>query len=289
MIVNFDYSPERVAAIKAVPGRRYHPRGQYWTVPHTSEVVEQIQTLFTNDRVVVSAAARAIAGKLSLERMGEMVSKLDKELTLRGYSPRTRDTYRLHLQRFLRWLRQDPAIVCEEQLRDYLLEMLDEALSASYVRQARAVLVILYRDLLDQGEKVAELPSAKERKRLPDVLSREKVERLLRSTANLREETLLTVIYSAGLRTSEAIQLRPGDILSDRRQIRVRAGKGKKDRYTVLGDRTLALLRRYYQAYRPGEWLFPGRNPDQPMSRSSAQRIFRRARKACSKKGWAYY
>lgn len=278
LIVNFGYSPERVAAIKAVSGRRYHPEGKYWTVPHTAEAVEQIQALFTNDRVAVSAAVRAASAKLSVERINEVMSALDEELTLRGYSPKTRDNYRLHIQRFLRWLRRDPATASEEELRAYLLEMLDDGLSASYVRQARAALVIVYEGLLDQSERVAELPSAKEKRRLPTVLSREEVERLLKATSGLMGRALLTVIYSAGLRVGEAIQLRASDILSERGQVRVRSGKGKKDRYTVLADEAVDVLRMYYRIHRPREWLFPGRELGSHISQRTARRIFNRAK-----------
>jgi integrase/recombinase XerD len=100
----------------------------------------------------------------------------------------------------------------------------------------------------------------------------------LKATVNETEEALLAVIYSAGLRASEAIGLRVDDIRSERNQIRIRGGKGKKDRYTILADRTLSLLRTYYRAYRPGEWVFPGQDPGRHMSRSSARRIFERAR-----------
>jgi len=278
LIVQFPYSRERVAAIKAVSGRQWHPEGKYWTVPHTPEALERMRTLFTSDRVVVAAAVEAASPELPVARMNEIVTALDEELALRGYSGSTRDNYRLQTQRFLKWLRRDPATATAGELRAYLLDILDSGLSASYVRQARAALVVIYGNLLKQPEKVADLPSAKEDKGLPLVLSREEVKRLLKATANLREEALLAVIYSAGLRVSEAIRLRAEDILSDRRQLRIRGGKGKKERYTILGDKTLLLLRRYYRAYRPGEWLFPGKDAGTHVSRSSAQRIFERAR-----------
>ncbi|MCP4602994.1 MAG: tyrosine-type recombinase/integrase [Proteobacteria bacterium] len=277
LIVYFAYSTERVAVIRAVPGRRWHSEEKYWTVPHTPETLERMRDLFTSDRLVVAAAVEAASDELSVARVTEIVTALDKELTLRGYSTRTRDNYRLHTQRFLRWLKRDPASATEEDLQTYLINILDSGLSASYTRQARAVLSIIYEELLKQPDKVGDLPNTKADKTLPMVLSRVEVKRLLKATANLREEALLMAIYSAGLRTSEAIQLRISDLLSDRSQIRVRGGKGKKDRYTILADKTLHLLRTYYQVYRPGEWLFPGKRAGTHMSRSTAERIFERA------------
>lgn len=279
LIVQFPYSSERVAAIKAVPGRRWHPEEKYWTVPHTQEAIERMRALFTTDRVVMAAAVRAASSELSVGEVNKVVTALDEELTLRGYSDSTRDNYRLQLQRFLRWLRRDPATATKEELRAYLLDIMDNGLSASYMRQARAALVVVYESLLEQPEKVADLPSAKADKQLPTVLSREEVERLLKVTSSLMGEALLTLIYSAGLRVGEAIRLKASDILSDRGQIRVRGGKGKKDRYTVLADQALDVLRRYYRRRQPAERLFPGRDAGKHISERSARRIFNRAKK----------
>ena len=162
-------------------------------------------------------------------------------------------------------------------MRAYLLEVLDSGLSASYARQARAALVV-YEELLRQAEKAAGLPSAKGYKRVPAVLSWEEVNRLLEAATNLRAKTLLTVVCSAGLRVSEVICLRASDILSDRRQIRVEGGKGKKGRYAVLADETLGLPRTYYEVCRPKEGLFPGKEAGTPISQRTAQRFFERAK-----------
>jgi integrase/recombinase XerD len=277
LIIRFPYSPERVAAVRAVPGRRWHPEEKYWTVPHSPETLERVRSLFYSDRVVVAVAVEAASPELEVARVRELVRALDEEMTLRGYSPKTRETYGRHVQRFLKWLRRDPEMAEGEDVRAYLLDVVDSGLSASFVRQAQATLAILFRDILGQPDRVAHPPKFKSAKRVPLVLSEKQVLRLLRAASSLRDETLLTVIYSAGLRVGEAIRLRPEDILSDRGQIRVRGGKGKKDRYTVLAEKTLHLLREYYRAYRPVEWLFPGQTAGTHLSATSVRRAFRRA------------
>jgi integrase/recombinase XerD len=278
LIVRFGYSPQRVAAIKAVPGRRWHPEEKYWTVPHTPQALERMRSLFTDDRVILAAAVRAASPELKVAQFGKIVTALDEELALRGYSARTRESYRLQLHRFLRWLRRDPRTTTQEELRTYLLDIVDSGLSASYSRQARAALVFVFRNLLGQPRKVANLPSARGDQQLPIVLSREEVHRLLQATSSLMERALLTVIYSAGLRVSEAIKLRVTDILSDRGQIRVVGGKGKKDRYTVLAKKALPVLRAYYRQYRIQDLLFPSTKPGAHISARTAQRIFERAK-----------
>jgi len=181
---------ERVAVIRAMPGRRWHPEEKYWTVPHTPETLERMRTLFTSDRVVVAAAVEAASEELSVARVREIVRAVDEVLTLRGCSVNTRENYRLQIQRFLKWLRREPEMATEEDLKGYLLEVLDSGLSASYARQAQAALVVVYEELLRQPEKVAGLPSAKGYKRVPAVLSREEVNRLLEAATDLRAKEL---------------------------------------------------------------------------------------------------
>ena len=278
LTVQFPYSPERVAAIKKIPGREWHPHEKVWTVPCSPKVIEQIQLLFPKDHLAVAETVRAAFPNLPSDQVSPVMAALDEELTLRGYSPNTRDNYRLHMLRFLGWLRNEPSSAIVADLRAYLLEMLNSGLSASYVRQARAMLVVYYESVLKQPDKTADLPGAKSKKKLPLVLSKEEIQRLLMAADNLRGEIYLTVVYSAGLRASEAIRLRIEDILSDRYQIRVVGGKGDKDRYTILAERTLHLLRNYYQEYKPVDWLFPGQEPRSHISTSTAERILHQAR-----------
>jgi site-specific recombinase XerD len=112
---------------------------------------------------------------------------------------------------------------------------------------------------------------------LPTVLAREEVERLLNAVTNLKMRTAFITIYSAGLRISEAIALTARDIDSARMVICVRQGKGRKDRYTVLSNQLLGILRDYWHRTRPSYWLFPGLNPSRPMTKRALQVACRRA------------
>ncbi len=104
--------------------------------------------------------------------------------------------------------------------------------------------------------------------KLPTVLSVEEVQAMIKATTNLKHKTLIMVCYSAGLRLSELINLRLADVDSDRMQISVKGGKGKKDRYTLLSEKLLPLLREYFKAYRPKEYLFEGSDGGQYGERS---------------------
>jgi len=118
-------------------------------------------------------------------------------------------------------------------------------------------------------------------KKLPSILSEEEVVRLFDAAANLKHRVFLKLVYSAGLRLSEAISLRPEHIESDpsRMMIRVEQGKGRKDRYTLLSKTLLPELREYWQKYKPGEWLFPGYKPEKHMGSTSGHQAFSRAKK----------
>jgi integrase/recombinase XerD len=121
------------------------------------------------------------------------------------------------------------------------------------------------------------MPYPRKQKRLPVVLSREEVTTLLRAARNRKHRALLMTIYAAGLRVSEVVALELSDIDSARMLIRVRQGKGRKDRQVMLSPVLLQALREYARWYRPALWLFPGANPEQPLRVASVQKVCKEA------------
>jgi site-specific recombinase XerD len=184
----------------------------------------------------------------------------------------------LQVKWFLEWFRQDPAKATNQDVKDYILWNIDQGRSASHIRQGKAALAVLYQDVVKLPLVVENLPYLKNPKSVPIVLSKAEVERLLAASEDLKQKSLISLAYSAGLRVGEVIRLKVTDILSDRGQIRIRNGKGDKDRYTLLADQTLKTLREYYRIEHPKDWLFPGIIPGQPMSVSAAERSFQRVR-----------
>lgn len=130
--------------------------------------------------------------------------------------------------------------------------------------------------MLGGRRKVYLIERPREEKFLPEVLSQEEVTALLNATDNLKHKAVLMTIYSGGLRISELINLKIKDIDSDRMQIRIEQAKGKKDRYTLLGQKTLEVLRSYVKQYQPREWLFEGVNHG-PYSETSIKKALRTA------------
>ncbi len=240
-------------------------------MPHTEGMVERLLALFEGEKVEIDPALRPLDT--------DVLTAVEQELTLRGYSPKTHKAYRLQIERFLRRV-PTPQAAQEDDVRAYVLALnRDESLSASYVNQAISAIRFLYRRVLHRPEVAQNLPRPRGRRSLPVVLSREEMVRLLRAVENLKHRAILMVVYAAGLRVSEVVKLRVSDIDQDRRQIRVRQGKGKKDRYTVLSEVALAAIREYRDVYRPTDWLFPGARPGKHLTARTAEHVFEAALK----------
>jgi integrase/recombinase XerD len=210
--------------------------------------------------------------------MGALYDQMKMDLELKNFSPKTVTCYLTCMVNFVRHYGRSPVEMGEEEIRKYLHYLIHEKkASQSIINQAYSAMKFFYETTLGRVWNATRIPRSKLRKKLPLVLSMQEVQSLLDSVENLKHRAILTTIYSGGLRLGEAIKLKPSDIDGERMTILVRQGKGNKDRYTVLGEKTLELLRLYYKAYRPGEWLFPSKDPAQPLSGSSVQRVFKKA------------
>jgi site-specific recombinase XerD len=167
--------------------------------------------------------------------------------------------------------------ISTDQVKDFLQYSIGtKSMSVSYINQVISAVKILQKDVLGKEWEPIRIKRPRGIKNLPVVLSKEEVKSMIEITGNLKHRAILAVIYSAGLRISEAINLRPSDIDSDRKQIRI-LGKGNKYRYTLLSDNVLVILRMYWKSYRPIKYLFEGHIKGQPISRSTIQIVFRKA------------
>jgi len=210
--------------------------------------------------------------------MGHLHDQYLQELELRGYSPHTCRCYVGCVRAFVSHFQRSPEELGTEHIRTYLHYLVRERqLSQGAINQAYSALKILYETTLGRSWDTLRLPRGKKPKQLPLVLSQDELERLFAAVSYLKHRALLVTLYSAGLRVSEATHLKVSDIDSSRMLIRVRQGKGRKDRYTLLAQRTLPLLRAYWRKHQPHDWLFPGRPDDQPIQEQTARLVFRQA------------
>jgi integrase/recombinase XerD len=181
------------------------------------------------------------------------------DMTLRNFTPATIEAYVRCVARFARHFRSSPDLLGPEQVRAYLLHLLQERhVSLSYYKLTRCALRFFYRETLGRDDVPQSLAPVKQPRTLPVVLGPDELARFFAAVKNLKHRALLMTAYAAGLRVSEVTRLRVTDIDSARMVIRVRHGKGQKDRYVMLSPRLLEGLRAYWRAARPGDFLFPG-------------------------------
>jgi integrase/recombinase XerD len=211
--------------------------------------------------------------------MGELQDQMVMAMRLRNFSRKTIKSYVSVVRGFVRMFGKSPSEMGEEEVRQYLQSLMERKASWATIRQTRSVLKFLYRDTLKREWKEENIPHPKREKRLPVVFSTEEVKRFLEAVKNPKHRLVMMACYSAGLRLSEAVHLKVTDIDSERMQIRVEQGKGKKDRYTLLGKTLLDELRLYWKVYRPQSWLFPGYNPGMPLSERTIENAFAKAKK----------
>jgi integrase/recombinase XerD len=157
----------------------------------------------------------------------------------------------------------------------YLID--NQQLAASTVNQVFNALRFLYVELYKRPFVMGSLPRPRKPMKLPVTLGQQEVLRILNAVGNAKHKMILTLIYSAGLRVGEAVRLKIADIDSERGLIHVRGGKGMKDRFTLLSEVMLPMLRDYYKEYRPEEYLFEGGPGRSHIAERSVQNVFSRA------------
>jgi len=206
--------------------------------------------------------------------------RMIEDMRIRNLSPPTQKAYIEQVARFARHFGQSPELLGPPEIRTWRLHLaVDKQLAASSISVAVAALRFLYTVTLRQSWNVEhDIPTGKSPRKLPNVLSPEEVAAFLEAVENRRDRVILTVCYAAGLRITEAVRLKPAAIDSRRMVIRVEAGKGGKDRYVMLSPRLLGILRDYWKAAHPKEWLFPGERPGEPITRFTVERACREAR-----------
>jgi site-specific recombinase XerD len=211
--------------------------------------------------------------------MGHVRDKMIEDLRIAGYRPATQAHYLNQARRFVGHFMKPPTELGEPQVREFMLTLRDRQLKGSTLRGYLAGIRFMYVVTLQRPEVVAGIPWPRDgKRRLPVVLAPAEAEQILGAIASAKDRVILMAAYGAGLRISEACALRAEDIDSRRKVIHVDDGKGGKERYTVLPDRLLTLLRAYWRQERPsGRYLFPGTTPEKPASDRAVRHVLHAA------------
>jgi site-specific recombinase XerD len=197
-----------------------------------------------------------------------------EDLQIRNYAPSTVRCYIRAVAAFALHFGKSPEDLGPEEIRHYQLHLLNErkVKLATYI-QAVAALRFLYRNTLHRKIDFDRIPLPRYEQKLPVILTKDEVKRLLEAPKRLFDRVILATLYSAGLRVSEVTGLKVSDIDGGRKIIHVRGGKGNKDRQVMLSDAMREVLAAWWRFRKPKEWLFPGDIPGRPITRSTVHQM----------------
>ncbi|CCD86216.1 putative integrase/recombinase y4qK [Bradyrhizobium sp. ORS 285] len=200
------------------------------------------------------------------EAMSPLRRRMIEDMTIRKFAPKTQHDYVQRVKDFAAFLGRSPDLASFEDVRRYQFHLTSSGVGVPTLNQSVSTLRFFFKVTLRRHEIVEHTHFIHEPRKLPVVLSVEEVARLLDAVPGLKYKAALSVACGAGLRANEVVSLKISDIDSKRMIIRVEQGKGGKDRNVMLSPSLLDLLRAWWKAARPQGWLFPGRDPAQPMT-----------------------
>ena len=208
----------------------------------------------------------------SNQTVSPLRQRMLEDMRMRQLAPKTQSAYIRAVSRFGEFLGKSPHTASIEDLRRFQLHMVDEGTSPITLNATITGLTFLFDVTLDRKDAMAKMQSVRIPQRLPVVLSKEEVARLIAAVGHIKHQTALSVAYGTGLRASEVVALKVSDIDSQRMTLRVQQGKGRKDRYAMLSPILLERLRVWWRVAHAqgkmleGGWLFPGLDPLEALS-----------------------
>ena len=278
--LDFYYRLDWVTQIKLIDKRRWHPEFQSWSVPHSPLVIDILKRTFGDilqmDLTPVLDSQVIAQPKVQMPKLdtppqyNDEVLRLVEKMTLKRMAYTTIKTYKNCFSQFLYFYNDiHPKDITKDQIIQYMLQRIRvDKISESVQNTFINAIKCYYEQVLGKDREFYDLQRPKRPFQLPNVLNPTEVMKLLQAVENLKHKCILLAIYSGGLRLSEVINLRLADIRRADKSIFVKAGKGKKDRFTLLSDTLLKELEIYYQHYKPSYWLFEGQTGGQYSARS---------------------
>jgi len=272
LVVSLPYSEERISKIRKIQGRKWHKEQKYWTIPNTPLSLHYFKELFADERIDYTK----IESENNLKNNPKLI-EFSNKLKLKGYSYKTIKAYIYQIIRFLLFLRK--VTITKEDIEKYILFLIDnKKLTHAYINQFICAIRYFCIHILNEPEIVDTLRQLKKQKKLPEILSKEEVKLILDRITNLKQKTIMTITYSAGLRVGEIVKLKISEIDKSRKLIHIKQAKGRKDRYTLFSDTANNILGQYFKNYKNDIWLFPGQKKGTHYSVRSVEKVFERAK-----------
>ncbi|MFO7991928.1 MAG: tyrosine-type recombinase/integrase [Thermoplasmata archaeon] len=255
--------------IKSIDGSRWDPEERYWELPMNQEVVETIVETFKDE-------------DLKIERslyFTEFLNKARNIMASRKYSDDTIETYMHYMEDFFTFINKNPDFANSDDISLYFSYLSAEKDVSTSTLNVALSAVKFYYDEASPINFPSNIKRPKKSQKLPEILTKEEISRILSVLDNIKHRAIITLVYSAGLRVSEVVNLRVNDLDFERDSIHIRGAKGRKDRYTVLSKKAAQTLDIYIKAMRPKTWLFPGQKDGTHITRRTAQVVFKKAAK----------
>ncbi|MBI9104484.1 MAG: site-specific integrase [Spirochaetales bacterium] len=267
--LTFLYDEKLVAQVKTIPGRIYLPAKKSWVIPFSEGSLPKIKNIFKDSAFIEIETPEKAQG---------IPSGYKKELELKRYSNNTKRAYTAAFSKFLDYYQsRDTDSLTDKDVDEYINYLVTvKKVSPAVQKQAINAIKFYFEKVLLRTVNNHMYKRPRKDKTLPLVLSEQEVSDILQAPINLKHKTILTVIYSAGLRLSELLDLKVNDIDQNRQLIQVRMGKGRKDRYTLLSPKLIKLLNEYTKDYKPVDYLFEGQRGGR-YSAKSVQNILKNA------------
>jgi integrase/recombinase XerD len=261
--VYFEKQRDLIQRIKKLEDARWSYTLGAWHLPNT----EENRKRFKLEEAILRTDKQA------------KIEQFSRWLKSKRYSDNTIKTYTDALKTFLLFYNIKPIedITNEDIIvynNDFILK---NKLSSSYQNQIVNAVKLFFRTIENKSMNEELIHRPKREKVLPNVLSKEEVRAILNALGNIKHRTMLSLIYSCGLRRSELLKLKPADIDSKRNIIIIKAAKGKKDRIVPLSEKVLTMLREYYKSYKPKTWLFEGQKENEPYDERSLSNVLKQA------------
>lgn len=287
VLLKFNYNQQIRNMVRELPGATFSFTHKAWYVPFTISILHDIKNKFSSictiDAELLKTNYRKYRNSIQSKSLNaDAVIKIEKFkswLRSRRYSESTVETYSEALKTFLRFY-------CDKQVNEITNEdvitfnnkyILENKFSSSFQNQVVNAIKLFYLKIENNQLDIAGVHRPKREKKLPNVLSKEEVKRILNSLSNVKHKAMLSLIYSCGLRRSELLNLKISDIDAKRNLIIIRQAKGKKDRIVPLSPKILELLRSYFMAYKPKEWLFEGHDKNGKYDERSLASVLKHA------------
>ena len=200
------------------------------------------------------------------------------DMSARTLGPASQTSHLRACKRFAAWLRRSPDTATPDDVKHFQLHLMDTGSSICTRNQTMTGVKFLFRVTLRRHDLVAEIFNLKEPVKVPLVLSKKEIKRILAMAPSLKARVMLSLAYGCGMRAGEVVRLKVGDIDSAQNIIRIVQAKGRKDRKVMLSPDLLDLLRDYWREARPAGWLFPGKPKINPVSSRQLNRAFNSAK-----------